>query len=1063
MKINLIKIKGLFDDSFDVYIKTDSANGNFDTLFCDACDLAKAIDFLFLNKGDGLGDGCAECEFEFDGCTYNLSRTKSFDNVISILREQDGDSKKRYTQVDEKLRQLFKADLNKLFEDFVIEADEFNNFNQSPDFSFNKKIAGLDEMQKQTQTAYNQALDVKNQLKLQIKAITSKPIKAIKASQLDELRQQTNDLQKQYIDTLAHIATLKDSLRTLSTKENLQKDVDTTQDHINRLNENSDFINQKRKQIDDHNKIQAFLPQLKEILSYKKQLAETKQLAEKDSEELEWLRTERQGLLTSLEEINNEINKKVEQNTRLILIRQDSDSVESLNKRNDELADKILQLQGEREQLELIRDNHKKAIENIDIAIEETKDSLKAVDVPVRSINDLVESVRTSVRIKEVEKQLDAVDKEIIFVSSQLNERELDVKKLQETVNTLLKIDGIVTPFKSKDTILQILQSKINKSEVILQSLSEKQQNLREEIQNLHYKEIELDQSADCLQTLLSQKQYDRDLLIKRQAITEQQALPLANGGMGIVVAPTSCAFIDEHIESLKSDIVRRNNKKLDIVSRQAGLKCVLSEVDRQKQIVLGDIVSCRNERDAIIRRFRDLAKTGNNEVVNKYFQALELGKATSYLLDIQRGLVETQTQISLLKEKYSDLIKDKKEITARLGNLTELQQAIDLKQMTVEMMVDSNEQVKSSLVDLTDKLVLLHTQRKAEGEGLESAETRIANATFVLNDVLNEKKANEKEILKIHQKVSMFAKGNPDEAQQVTQNKVNSLMSEKRVLEESKAEIEEKILAKSIEIEKHEITLSTLLTNYENVKASAQTIMQDLGEDDIEALKLKNLSDEAYQSALDAVGKYDVTLQTLNSRLQHLNQLCEQNKDEQIQAQTLEEIAILEKDCEQIKFDLDQSKQQLATLTQEYIESDKVRYDLQNLLQQYNTNKSLDVVLKQNQIVKFVIQQEINKVLTSASKIYASLCGEGEVVCVDEKFAIKTNGNVVSFDELSVSDKLCLFISLKLCELQNKFPKCKTVLLHGNLSANVEEMKSRLANLKNYVFVAETFSTDIA
>ena len=59
---------------------------------------------------------------------------------------------------------------------------------------------------------------------------------------------------------------------------------------------------------------------------------------------------------------------------------------------------------------------------------------------------------------KEVEKQLDAVDKEIIFVSSQLNERELDVKKLQETVNTLLKIDGIVTPFKSKDTLLQILQ-----------------------------------------------------------------------------------------------------------------------------------------------------------------------------------------------------------------------------------------------------------------------------------------------------------------------------------------------------------------------------------------------------------------------------------------------------------------------------------------------------------------------------------------------------------------------------------------------------------------------------
>ena len=65
--------------------------------------------------------------------------------------------------------------------------------------------------------------------------------------------------------------------------------------------------------------------------------------------------------------------------------------------------------------------------------------------------------------------------------------------------------------------------------------------------------------------------------------------------------------------------------------------------------------------------------------------------------------------------------------------------------------------------------------------------------------------------------------------------------MSEKRLLEENKAEIDDKILAKSIEIEKHELVLSTLLNNYEDKKASAQAIMTDLGEDDIEAIKLKN------------------------------------------------------------------------------------------------------------------------------------------------------------------------------------------------------------------------------
>ena len=1062
MKINLIKIKGLFNEAFDVYLKTDVVPSNCDSIFCDACDLSRVIDFLFLNKSDGLCDGTAECEFEYNGCKYNLSRTKSFDNIVSLLREQDGETKKRYTQVDEKLRQLFKTDVQKLFDGMVIESDQFNEFNQNPGLAFHKDIADLVEVQKQTQVAYNDALDRKNQLKLQIKAITSKPIKAIKASQLDELRAQTNDLQQQYLDTLAQIAILKDQLRTLSTKENLQKDIDTTQDHINRLNENRDFIDEKRKQLDDHHKIQAFLPQLKDILSYKKQLAETKQVAEKDSEELEWLRTERQGLVTQLDEISKEIDKRVEQNTRLMLIRHDSESVENLSHRNEELGDKILQLQGEKESLEQTRDSHKNAIETIDLSIEQTKDQLKAVDVPVRSINELVDNVRNSVRIKEVEKQLDGIDKEIVFVSRQLGERELDVKKQQDTVNTLLKIDGIVTPFKSKDTILQILQSKINKSEVILQSLSEKQQNLREEIQNLHYKEIELDQSADCLQTLLSQKQYDRDLVLKKQAISEQQALPLANNGMGVMVAPTSCAFIDEHIESLKSDLVRRNNKKLEIASRQAGLKCVLTEVDRQKQIVLGDVISCRNERDSIIRRFRELAKAGNNEVVNNYFKALELGKSTNYLLDIQRGLVETQTQIALLKDKYNDLLKEKKEVTARLGKLCDLQQAIDVKQMTVEMMVDSNEEIKSSLVDLTDRLVLLHTQRKNESDSLEATETRLSNLVFVLNDVVNEKKANEKEILKIHQKVSMFAKGHPDQAQQNVQDKVNSLMSEKRLLEENKAEIDDKILAKSIEIEKHELVLSTLLNNYEDKKASAQAIMTDLGEDDIEAIKLKNLSDESYKNTKDAVDRFDVTLQTLTSRLERLQELFDQNQDEQKQQEILDEIALLEQNCADTKEKLDQSKTKLADLTEEYIQSDKIRYDLTNLLHQYNSNKSLDVVLRQNQVVKLVVQQEIDKILTSASRIYSTLCGNGEIVCVDEKFAVKVDDVVTPFADLSVSDKLCIFLAIKLCDMQIKFPQCKTVLLHGSLPINNAEMAQRLANLDTHVFITEALSTDI-
>ena len=73
--------------------------------------------------------------------------------------------------------------------------------------------------------------------------------------------------------------------------------------------------------------------------------------------------------------------------------------------------------------------------------------------------------------------------------------------------------------------------------------------------------------------------------------------------------------------------------------------------------------------------------------------------------------------------------------------------------------MVESNEQVKTALMDVTEKLTALHTRRKAESDTAESAEIRLNNLVSVINETMNEKKANEREILKINRKVSAFVK----------------------------------------------------------------------------------------------------------------------------------------------------------------------------------------------------------------------------------------------------------------------------------------------------------------
>lgn len=1067
MKINSLKIKGLLGQNYDVFIKLDDIANGCDEIFCSVADLSAVTDFLFLNKhGNIRFDGSAECDFVHNGNSYQLARTKNFDNVASLLRCKENGVTKRYTRVEEKLNDLFKTDVEELFDNIVIESKEFDAFNENPTIDNYANIADLRKVINTTQDAYNKAADRKNQLKNQLRAILTKPIKAVKASQLDAIRQRTEELQKQYNDCLNEMAALKDEMRTLNSRENLQKDIKNTQGHIDRLIENSTFIDEKRKQLQDHNKVQRFLPQLKEILAYKKQMTDATQKLEADKEELEWFKSERQSIINQLAELNDEINRRVEQNTRLILIRNDSENIETLEKRNEALNERIVELQSDKEKLEQIRSVHKGTIDTIDKGIEETKESLQEIDVPVRSINDLVENVRLSVKIKEVENQLQKTDSEMVFVTQQVSDRELEVRKAQDVVSSLMKVDAVVTPLKSKDTLIKMLQSKISKSEMILQSLTEKQNTLRDEMQNLHYKEIEIDQSAECLQTILGQKMFDREVMLKKQVVNANQTLQLTDGKGGKVdmsAAPLSSTFVDENIDQLKVELVKRNNRKLALVSRQVGLSCVLHEVERQKQIVLGEIVTCRNERDEILRRFRELAKADKSEHVTKYFQALDQGKSTTYMMDAQRGLVEQQTELSLLKEKYEDLNKQKQDIVARLGSLSETQQAVDVRQMTVEMMVESNEQVKSALIELTEKLVLLHTQRKMESDAIEAADVRIANVSSVLTDAMNEKKANEKELLKIHQKVSMFVKGEPDEVQKAAQDKVNELVSEKKLMEENRSELDDKILAKSVEIEKNSVALKTLTDNYENTKQTAQSLMDDLGDDDVESIKLKNLSEESYNSIKDAVDRFDTTMNMLTSRLQHLQELYQDNADIDKYDELNQKLQELQQQFETIAAELIESRAETQNVTDAYISSNRMRTELTNIISQYNDTKNFDSVIKQTKIVELVFEEEIAKILSSASSFYSAMCGGGEIICEKDIFAVKSaKGKVTHYADLSMSDKMCVFLSLRLCSLSTVFPNLNTVLLHGQMQLNTEEMISRLKNLKGKNFIVEAMSTSL-
>lgn len=1060
MKIGSLTIKGLFSKDFDAYIRAGDISAGCDEVFCSAVDLSAVINFLFLGDAKGFAyDGNAKCEFTHDGGEYLLSRAKNFDTVASMLRLSKNGVTTRFTDANSQLREML-GDVKAKISGVVIEADDFRRFNENPSEDFFDEIARLNKTIEQSKAACRTAADKKNSLRLELQSALASTVAPAGEKDVAAAREKEADLKAKYMAALNETQKIKDALRALNTREFISADIQTTKNHIARLEENSAFIEEKRAQLAEHDKIQAFLPQLKDILVYRKKLTEAEQKVKDDLAEMEWLKSQRGGIVSQLEELESDISRKTEQNTRLLLIKNDSESIESLNRRNSDLADRIAQLQSDKESLEQVRDEHRKAVETIDAEIEETKESLRAIDVPVRSINELVENVRINVRIKEAEDNLRRIDDEMALASQQMTERETDVKKAKETLTALMELDAQVAPFKSKDTILQILQSKINKSEVILQSLSDKQNNLREEIQNLHYKEIEIDQSADCLQTILAQKQYDRDIVIKKQAISEQQALPLAQSG-SVMVAPTTCAFIDEHIESLKSDIVRRNNKKTDIVARQAGLKYALNEVERQKQIVLGDIVSCRNERDAVSRRFKELAKTADGEAAAQYFRALDTGNVSNFLMDAQRSLTEKQTQLSLLKEKYAQLEKRKKETATRIGTLTDTQKAVDVRQLTVEMMVESNEQVKTALMDVTEKLTALHTRRKAESDTAESAEIRLANLTSVINETLSEKKANEREILKINRKVSAFVKTDPDDEQRTAQERVNELTSEKKALEDSRAELDEKILAKAVEAEKDRVALDSLTSGYDDKRAAAKALMESIGAEDIESIKLKNLSDDSYSSLKEGVERFDATLAMLKNKLARLEEMLSADGEDSKEKELRDKLTEAEREAENYGNLLAEASEESADVARRFVEADKTKNKLASLIKRYEENLALSPLVRQSRMAGDVLSGEIDKILREASALYAMTGGRGKIVRTNGLIAL-SDGKTEAYGDLPLTDRLCLFVAIKLCLQKAKFPEMQTLLLHGDIKLDNKEAAERLGGLSDTNFLVEAMSVTV-
>ena len=162
------------------------------------------------------------------------------------------------------------------------------------------------------------------------------------------------------------------------------------------------------------------------------------------------------------------------------------------------------------------------------------------------------------------------------------------------------------------------------------------------------------------------------------------------------------------------------------------------------------------------------------------------------------------------------------------------------------------------------------------------------------------------------------------------------------------------------------------------------------------------------------------------------------------------------------ISENLAEAAEQRRLLAEGYVETEKSRNRLLSLIGRYEENSALSPLVRQSEMAGALLTAQINKIFAAATALYADMGGSGAVTAENGTIALTDGENTTPFGKLPLTDKVCLFIAVKLCLQKAAFPELETVLLHGEITLDKEETAARLGGLKDKNFIVEAMSASV-
>lgn len=989
-------------------------------------------------------------DFEIEGDLYTIKRAVDEDGVKTTLRLRA--ERTSVVARDEKIVPYLEKKIGGSLRDVILECyagnSQFNRFIINGDlrtFGHVQKLLAVadkvDQNYQETKAIAENARERAKRIKEEVGRVDKGQVE-LAASQLSDKQKTLFALQQQQAQISMQI---NDPVIKSARAELL-----VAQEKYSKLSARREAVDAKRQQLLEYDSVQIVVPQLRSLDKAQADLKESLDKRFDLIKEIDYYEEEYKSITKQISQKQRQLENAVANLTKVEIVKEEMERVATISESNQELEDSLARLKTQEDKVNYQKLELRNALLNIENNITELKAEIEGMSMPEKPMSELVESLKITVKLDEIEAQIDRIRGENSVREGKLAESERALTVQSRQLKSILALDSSVAPLKARDVIMQVIDAKIKKIDMISASLKQKESNLSRSLEKMSNRLPALEQSCQTLATELSKQRLKKGEEFKREVLLNSQKMYQDITAVYAIEA----SLEDVEIQEITVELNARNLEKSRVMAEIARIQGAIEEIKRHVDINDAEVAGLNKQKENIVSRYNQIINENSNEGVYNYLRALEADKGTKYLLDVQQETVRNETQIQEMKRLIESGRAKISELENRYNSLSKTQEAMQ-SEGALDILVGANEQTKSELQDAILRLTALYEKHKAMSGRIEELDAKLFQLHETILETQKTIKINEKEIAMASRKAETVAGGDVEQMLQEAEYMQSDVEAENRMLEDSKQRTETELMTRRVEVRKLDWIIESKKEEVGDLRVAIRQLFDEKHIDPSWVNSVAVLQNEDVESIRKMIADYDNARTHLSDKIDNLQTVLGNAPTDKQMTQLGQLLDSLNRQITGFQREVEQSTISYNNLLRAYLATNKLKADLATASGQLQSADALEKNLESSRVVSIIIKDKIRQFVKNAEE-YLKVMNPSLSISWKDELVVRRNGKITDIKALSSTEQVFIYVALELAVPSAADVRGKWLIVDEKLECDKQQLDAALRKIGGINFVSE-------